>query len=224
MKHSYYPMFADLAARRCVVIGGGAIAQGKIMTLLDYGAAVTVISPEATRKILSYAKQGRIRYAKREFRPGDLRGAWLAFAATDNQRINELVFKTAERLRIFTNVIDQKPLCSFIVPSIVKRGDVVIGISTGGASPAVAKHLRKELAARVGPDYARMTRLLGSLRARAKSRLPDYQSRKRYFDGLIAGKVFQLVRAGRVAEARREALAALTKCQTLQVSDTSNGI
>lgn len=224
MKHSYYPMFADLAGRRCVVIGGGAIAQGKIMTLLDYGAAVTVISPEATRKILSYAARGTIRYAKREFRPGDLRGAWLAFAATDNQRINELVFKTAERLRIFTNVIDQKPLCSFIVPSIVKRGDVVIGISTGGASPAVAKHLRKELAARVGPDYARMTRLLGSLRARAKSRLPDYQSRKRYFDGLIAGKVFQLVRAGRVAEARLEALAALTKCQTLQVSGTSNGI
>lgn len=213
MTPAYYPLFADLTNRRCVVIGAGMIAQRKVATLLDYGAQVTVISPDATPRFLAHAKQGKIRYAKRQFRPSDLRGAWLVFAATDDQRLNARVFRAANRLRIFTNVVDQKPLCSFIAPAIVKQGDLVIAISTGGASPAVAKHLRKELASRVGQDYARMIRLLGSLRGRAKRRLPDFQARKRYFDSLVDGHVFQLVRTGRMAVAKREALAVLAKCQ-----------
>jgi siroheme synthase-like protein len=105
--------------------------------------------------------------------------------------------------------VDQKPLCSFIAPAIVKQGDLVIAISTGGASPAVAKRLRRELSGRLGKDYAKLLRLLGGLRETAKHRLPSFQARKRYFDRLVDGRVFRLVRAGRVAAAQREALALL---------------
>ena len=206
---AYYPLFADLHGRRCVVVGGGVVAQRKVTTLLDYGAAITVVSPTATTRLLAYARRGRVRYLARAFRPADLRGAWLVYAATDDQRINESVYRTASRLRIFTNVVDQKPLCSFIAPAIVKRGDLVIAISTGGMSPAVAKRLRRELTAYVGADYARMLKLLGGLREAAKSRLPSSQARKRYFDRLVGGRVFKLVRAGKTSAARREALALL---------------
>ena len=205
----YYPLFADLHGRRCVVVGGGMVAQRKVTTLLDYGAAITVVSPTATRRLLAYARRGTVRYLARAFRPADLRRAWLVYAATDDQRINKLVYRTATRLRLFTNVVDQKPLCSFIAPAIVKRGDLVIAISTSGMSPAVAKRLRRELTAHVGADYARMLKLLGSLREAAKIRLPNFQARRRYFDRLVGGRVFALVRTGKTHAARREALALL---------------
>lgn len=206
---AYYPLFADLRGRRCVVVGGGMVAQRKVTTLLACGARITVISPTATRQLLAYARRGIIRHVPRGFHPGDLRGAWLACAATDDQRTNTLVSRAAGRLRIFANVVDQKPLCSFIAPSIVKRGDLVIAISTGGMSPAMAKRLRREVSKSIGADYARMLKLLGSLRGVAKRRLPSPQARKRYFDRLVSGRVFTLVRAGRQAAARRAALALL---------------
>ena len=208
---AYYPLFTDLHGRRCVVIGGGMVAQRKVTTLLDYGADLIVVSPTATRRILTYARRGNIRYLARSFRPSDLRGAWLVYAATDDQRINELVSRCATRSRIFTNVVDQKPLCSFIAPAIVKRGDLVIAISTGGASPALAKRLRRELNDLIGSDYARMLRLLGSLRGVAKRRLPSHTDRKRYFDRLVGGRTFELVRAGKTTAARREALMLLER-------------
>ena len=206
---AYYPLFADLHGRRCLVVGGGLVAQRKVTTLLGYGAAVTVVSPAATARLLAYARRGQVRYLARAFRPADLRGAWLVYAATDDQRINRLVFRAATRLRLFTNVVDQKPLCSFIAPAIVKRGDLIIAISTGGMSPAMAKRLRRELTASIGADYARMLKLLGGLRGVAKSRLPGFQARKRYFDRVVDGRVFSLVRAGKTRAARREALALL---------------
>ena len=207
----YYSLFTDLHGRRCVVIGGGIVAQRKVTTLLDYGADLIVVSPTATRRIITYARQGNLRYLARSFRPSDLRGAWLVYAATDDQRINELVSRCATRSRIFTNVVDQKPLCSFIAPAIVKRGDLVIAISTGGMSPAIAKQLRRELAGSVGTDYAKMLRLLGGLREAAKQRLPSFQARKRYFDRLVGGRVFALVREGKTTAARREALMLLER-------------
>jgi siroheme synthase-like protein len=191
------------------VVGGGMVAQRKVTMLLRFGAKVTVISPTITQRLRRYAKQGAIRYVARRFRPGDLRGAWLVYAATDDQAINELVFRTASKQRIFTNVVDQKPLCSFIAPAIMKRGDLVIAISTGGASPAVAKRLRREFEQTIGSNYARLLRLLDSLRPIAKERLPSYNDRKRYFDMLVSGRVFEYVRAGRTAQARRMALALL---------------
>lgn len=207
----YYPLFADLRGRRCLVVGGGVIAQRKVTTLLSYGAQVTVVSPGVTSRLAASARRGGIRHAARRFRPSDLNGVWLAFAATDDEHINEVVSRHATARRIFTNVVDQKPLCSFIAPAIARRGELVIAVSTGGGSPALAKRLRSDLAQTLGADYARMLRLLKSLRASAKQRLPTYQDRKRYFDRLVAGRVFDLVRHGRTGAARREALALLAR-------------
>ncbi len=192
----YYPMFADLNGRRCLVVGGGLIAQRKVATLLGYGAQVTLISPTLTQRLRAYARAGKIRYAARQVRPTDLRGAWLVYACTDDQRINALVYRTATRLRIFTNVVDQKPLCSFIAPAIFRRGLLTVAVSTGGASPSLAKKVRRDLKRTIGAEYVPMLRLLAALRGVAKRRLPKYQDRKRYFDRLVHGRVFELTKAG----------------------------
>jgi siroheme synthase-like protein len=204
-----------------VVVGGGLIAQRKVTTLLGCGARVTVVSPALTARLRSLARQGRIRHAARRFKAPDVGGAWLAFAATDDQAINVAVFRSASRERIFTNVVDQQPLCSFIAPAIARRGEVVIAVSTGGGSPALAKRVRRDVEELIGEDYAQMLRLLRSLRAAAKRRLPTYQDRKRYFDGLVGGRVFELVNSGRLPAARREALRTLVKCQALVVRGKS---
>ena len=207
----FYPMFADLQGRLCVVVGGGLVAQRKVTTLLSYGARITVVSPTVTRRLARYAAQRRIRYVARTFRPADLAGSCLVYGATNDERINHSVSQTAQRARIFANIVDQKPLCSFIAPAIFRRGELVVAFSTGGASPTVSKLLRRDLTATVGRDYARLVRLLGGLRGIAKRRLPSYNDRKRYFDRLVRGPVFRLVREGRTAAARHEALGVLAR-------------
>ena len=208
---AYYPLFADLRGRRCIVIGGGLIAQRKVTTLLDYGAAVTVVSPTVTGRLAAYARQGKIRHAARRFRPTDLREAWLVYGATDDASVNAQVVRAARARRIFTNIVDQTPLCSFIAPAIFKRGTLTVAVSTAGASPSLAKRLRSELGRTVGAEYAPMLRLLAGLRGAAKQTLPSYRDRKRYFDALVHGRVFTLVRQGKPQAARREALAALAR-------------
>jgi len=215
MRGVYYPIFVDLRGRRCVVIGGGLIAQRKVTTLLAHGARVTVVSPSVTRQLARYATQGRIRRVARRFKACDLQDAWLACAATDDQPVNEQVSREAAKRRIFVNVVDQKPLCTFIAPSIVRRGELTVAISTAGGSPALAKKLRRDLTRLIGADYAKLLRLLKGLRSDAKRRLPTYNDRKRYFDRLVGqGRIFRLVRQGRQATARREALALLPKSST----------
>ena len=209
--HAYYPMFADLNGRRCVVIGGGLIAQRKVTTLLSYGAQIAVISPTVTKRLAAYARARKIRHAARRFRPADLRGAWLVYASTSDERINQLVYRTATAKRIFTNVVDQKPLCSFIAPAIFRRGLLTIAVSTSGASPSLAKKVRSDLARAIGADYVPMLRLLTSLRGIAKRKLPGYRDRKIYFDRLVRGRVFDLVRAGKPRAAKQAARALLDR-------------
>ena len=207
----YYPLFADLLGRRCIVIGGGLVAQRKVTTLLRYGACVSVVSPAVTKRLAAYARQGKIRHLERRFQPRDLAGAWLVYAATNDGAINQLVFRTAQRQRIFTNVVDEPPLCSFIAPAIFSRGPMTIAVSTGGASPSLAKKVRDELGQTISAHYVPMLRLLGDLRGVAKQTLPSYADRKRYFDRLVRGPVFQLIRNGKPRQARQEALS-LLKC------------
>ena len=183
---AYYPIFADLKGRRCVVVGGGAVAQRKVTALLRSGADVTVISPTLTKRLLGYARQGKIRHHARRFRPADLRGAWLVYAATNDQQMNELAFRTATRQRIFTNVVDQKPLCSFIAPAIVRRGGLTVAISTGGGSPSLAKRVRRDLERAMRDRYAPMLRVLAGLRGAARRRLATSSDRKRYFREALA--------------------------------------
>ena len=208
---SYYPLFADLTARRCLVVGGGRLAQRKVQALRQCGASVTVVSPTLTKRLAAAARTGAIRHLARRFRARDLRAMWLVCAATDDERINLLVAQSAERQRIFTNVVDQTPLCSFIAPAISRRGPLTIAVSTGGASPSFAKKIRDEMAATLGREVPSMLRLLAQLRGAAMRRLPLSSDRKRYFDRLVRGRVFELVRRNKAREAKAKALKLLER-------------
>jgi uroporphyrin-III C-methyltransferase/precorrin-2 dehydrogenase/sirohydrochlorin ferrochelatase len=198
-------MFADLTGRRCLVVGGGAVAERKAFALLRCGAHLTIASPVLTRRLTQAVRRRRIRHIARSFQATDVRGMWLVCAATNDPQVNGRVFRTATQYRIFTNVVDQPLLCSFIAPAILRRGPLTIAISTGGASPSLAKRIRRDMERMVGDGYVPMLRLLASLRGEAKRTLSTATARRRYFDRVISGRVFELVRAGKQPEARRAA-------------------
>ncbi|MCS7279713.1 MAG: bifunctional precorrin-2 dehydrogenase/sirohydrochlorin ferrochelatase [Thermodesulfobacteriaceae bacterium] len=160
----FYPIFLNLKGKLCVVIGGGQVAERKIEKLLSSQAVVKVIAPQITSQIENWYKDQRILWEKREYQSGDLEGAWLAIAATNNPEVQKKVAQEAEERKIFCNVIDQPSLGSFIVPSVIKRGDLILAISTSSASPAVSKRLREELEQILGPEYKIYTELMKNLR------------------------------------------------------------
>lgn len=217
MAQAYYPLFAELSGRRCVVVGGGAVAQRKAAGLLRCGAEVVVISPTVTARLAAQARAGRVRHVARAFRPSDLRSAWLVYAATNDPRVNQAVVRAAQRRRLFANVVDRAALCSFIAPAIVRRGGLTVAISTGGASPSLAKRLRRDLSAQMASYYAPMLRLLGRLRRRVHRDLAGYAPRKRYFTRVLDGRPAVLMRRGRRRQAQREALALLAKARTSRI-------
>ena len=142
---SYYPVFLNLRGRRCVIVGGGTVAEGKIGKLLESGAEVCVISPDATPGIRQFVADGAVHWEQREYRPGDLEGAFIAIAATNLREVNRRIFEEANDRGVMLNAVDDPPNCSFIAPSIVQRGPVTLAISTGGVSPALARKLRESL-------------------------------------------------------------------------------
>lgn len=141
----YYPLFADLNNKNVLVIGGGNVAERKVITLLKANADITVIAPQITKRINQFANKKKIILIKREFKSSDIKNFWLVFAATDNIKVQQVIYKECEKKKIFLNIVDIPDYCSFIVPSIIKRGDLILAISTSGKSPALAKVLRKSL-------------------------------------------------------------------------------
>jgi precorrin-2 dehydrogenase/sirohydrochlorin ferrochelatase len=160
----HYPLFLDLTDRPVVVIGAGGVAARKIRTLLTAKARVTVISPEANATIRRLARSKRIRWVRRPYRQGDLRGASLVIAATNDLAVNESVCAEAKRLRVLVNCIAPPSAGNFIVPSHVRRGGISLAISTGGASPAFAKRLRRDLERFLGHGYPRLLRRMSAAR------------------------------------------------------------
>ena len=161
---TFYPVFLNLTERRCVIIGGGQIAEGKISKLLDSGAKIIVISPDATQGIRGFAERGQIEFDLRKYQEGDLQGAFLAIAATNDRMVNQEIFEEAEKQGILLNAVDDMPRCSFIAPSIVERGPVTVAISTGGASPALARKLREKMEVSSALDWADATSVLSKAR------------------------------------------------------------
>jgi precorrin-2 dehydrogenase/sirohydrochlorin ferrochelatase len=198
----YYPAYLELRGHPCVVIGGGEIAERKVTTLLDAGARVTVVSPTLTAALASFADTHEIAHHPRAYRRGDLAGCWLAYAATGDEAVDAQIATEAAEARVFLNVVDRPRLCSFIVPAIVTQGPVAIAISTGGASPALAKRLARELATTVGPEWGLAAALLGKLRARVRD--DDLAARARIFAALADTPLLTALRAGDAA--RVEAL------------------
>jgi precorrin-2 dehydrogenase len=203
----YYPIFLDVEDRVVVIIGGGNVCARKAETMLRYGARVTVVSPEFTDEIEVWARNGAIEIKRKPYDAGDLDGASIVIASTDDQRVNEQIAADCRARRIPVNVVDVTPLCEFIVPAIVDNGSVHIAISTGGKSPALARTLKEDLQRMIGTEYAEVNDALGSLRESAKRVLPTDVDRKAFFDGIIARGILGMLRDGR----RRDAYETIAK-------------
>lgn len=166
----YYPAFIDLTEKPVVVIGGGPVAQRKVEGLLDAGARVTVVSPGLTPALQALREAARIRHIPREYREGDVAGYRLCMVATDDGAVNSRVAAEARRRRVLVNAADDVPNCDFILPGVVRRGELVLAASTGGASPALARRLR-EILEQAFPEYwADVTALLGQVRRESRNR------------------------------------------------------
>ncbi len=196
MGHPLFPVFLDLADRRVLVIGGGAVARRKIETLEEAGAVVEVIARALEPGLAGWAAAGRIRHLGTEFAPEQLEGAWLVIAATDDGDLNRRVHAEASQRRIFVNVVDEAPLCSFQSPARVQRGRLQIAISSGGAAPMLARHLRERLERELDDSLGALAELIEEHREPIRRRLPDTQVRRRFFESLLAGEVPGLLRRG----------------------------
>ena len=200
-----YMAALKLKGRRCLVIGGGEVGLEKVEGLLLCDADVTVIAPEILPELAEYEAEGSISWEKRGFHDGDLEDAFLAIAATNDTDVNIAVHEGAERRAMLVNVVDVPPLCNFILPAIVRSGPLAIAISTAGASPALAKRMKREIAESYGEPYARLAVILNDHRGWAKATLPTYQDRKEFFEGIVNGEPdpVELIKQGREAEVQR---------------------
>ncbi len=194
--HSYYPLFVDLRNKKVVIVGGGGVAERKIQGLLSAGAHVKLVSPEVTEALGEMASDGLIDHVVRAFVPEDLDRSWLVIAATDDTDVQELVYKESSSQRVFCNVVDQPEFCSFIVPSVVRRGDLCLSISTGGRSPALAQRLRREFEQSFGSFYGDYVSLLGELRQLILKSHQDPVTRKDLCQSLADPEVMAWVREG----------------------------
>ena len=200
----FYIACLKLTGRRCVVVGGGDIGLEKVEGLLASDASVTLVSPEAVPALEELAAEGSIAWERREYRSSDLDRTFMAIAATGDTDVNIRVYEEAEERAMLVNIVDVPPLCNFILPAIVRQGPLAIAISTAGASPALAKRIKREIADEFGPPYARLAELLNEVRGWAKGTLPTYQDRKRFFESIVNGEPdpVELLRRGDEAAVR----------------------
>jgi len=183
----FYIACLRLSGRRCVVVGGGDIGLEKVEGLLACDGDVTLVAPEAVEPLRELAAEGSIRWERREYRREDLEGTFIVIASTNDTEANIRVFEDAERRAMLVNIVDVPPLCNFIMPAIVRTGPLAIAISTAGASPALAKRIKAEIAEEYGEPYARLAVLLNEVRGWAKGTLPTYQDRKEFFESIVNG-------------------------------------
>jgi precorrin-2 dehydrogenase/sirohydrochlorin ferrochelatase len=192
----YYPAILDIAGRRALVVGAGSVGEGKIEGLLRGAAQVKVVSLTATDTVRRWADEGLIELELRAFRSEDLDGCFMVIAATEDNQTNVRVFEGAEARQMLCNVVDVTHLCNFILPSIVRRGDLAIAVSTGGASPAMARRIRIAIGQCYGDEYEIALQVLGSLREELKERYPAFEDRKVLFERMVYTNFMDLIRAG----------------------------
>jgi precorrin-2 dehydrogenase/sirohydrochlorin ferrochelatase len=200
----YIPIFLDVRGRRCVVVGGGEVAARKVESLLAAGARVTVVSPNLTAPALAAAvEREMVEHIARAYRRGDIAGCALAYAATDDRDLHRALADEARELGIPLNVVDVPELCSFIAPAVVKRGALQIAISTGGAAPAFAARLRRELEKQFGIEYAIALAVLGAARRRLHGGELDPAARMRRLKDLAESRLLDAIAAHDLAEVDR---------------------
>ena len=191
-----YPIFAVIEDKPCLVVGGGAVGERKVADLMAAGARVTVVSPTLTPELAALAHRGEISYLPEDFRAAQVEGMALVMAATDDPEVNAAVSAAAQARAIWVNVADAPELCTFIVPAQVRRGDLTVAISTGGASPALARKLREELQQRFGPEYAPYLALLKGIRERLLADRRGHPDNSRLFHRLVDSPLREAVARG----------------------------
>lgn len=199
-----YPIGLNLRDRPCLVVGGGEVARRKVEGLLAVGARVRVISPELHPDLGSMARDQRVEWEARPYRAGDLVGYFLIVAATDDQAVNEAVFREGESRGQLVNVVDDPPRCNFILPAVVRRGSLCLSVFTGGQSPMLSRRIREELEKQFGPEYEDFIDLLGEARAEVLKRVGDISRRTEIFRRLVYSDLLEvLARDGRAAAESR---------------------
>jgi precorrin-2 dehydrogenase / sirohydrochlorin ferrochelatase len=198
---AYYPIFLSLSGRRCVVVGGGPVAERKIEGLLEAGASVTVVSPALTTKLKTLVKEKKVRHFMRDYRKGDLSGYRLALVATDDGQVNRAVYEEAQELDVFINSADDPAHCDFILPSVLRRGELQVAVASGGSSPALSRMIREELEKYFTEDYAALSELVAEVRRELKENnvSVDSEAWRRALDGDMR----RMVREGDIEGAKR---------------------
>lgn len=202
------PLVLDLEGRRCVVVGGGRVAERRIAALLPSGAGLLVVAPEVTRRIRSLAGRRRLRWRRSAYHPSCLKKVSLVLAATSDAATNRRVARDAERLGLFVNVADDPGLGTVMMPAILRRGDLLVAVSTSGLSPGLSRSLRDDLEARIGPEYGEYLKIVGSVRRRLRRAVDDPRDRARRLRRVPEAALLARLRAGRRREAWRAALLA----------------
>jgi len=206
----FYIACLKLRGRRCLVVGGGDIGLEKVEGLLACDGDVVLVAPEAGPELEALAAEGSIRWERRAYEPADLEGTFMVIACTDDTDINIGIYEDAERRAMLVNVVDVPPLCNFILPAILRTGPLAIAISTAGASPALAKRMKREIGEQFGDEYATLAVMLNDVRGWAKGTLPTYQDRKAFFESIVNGTPdpIELLRAGDADGVRQVIVAA----------------
>ena len=194
----YYPIQLDIRNRPCLVVGGGAVGTRKVNGLLACRARVTVVSREATDELKDAAAKGRITLRLGEYADSDMEGMFLVVGATDDEELNRRVSADAEGRRVLCNIADRPAECSFILPAVIARGDLVITVSTSGKSPALAKKLRLSLGRQFGEEYAVLRDLLGAIRKRLLAEAHAPEAHKPLFEKIVDSDILELIRDGRM--------------------------
>jgi precorrin-2 dehydrogenase / sirohydrochlorin ferrochelatase len=192
----YLPIFLDVGGRKCVVIGGGEVAERKVAALLEAGADVTLISPTLTPALASIAAAERLNHLARRYQTGDLRGAALVFAATDDSRVHREISAEARGFGIPLNVADEPELCTFVAPAVAARGALKIAVSTSGESPAFAAKVRDEIEHQFGDEYAAALEIVGAARRWLRARVGSQRERARIMKSLASAELPRLVGRG----------------------------
>jgi precorrin-2 dehydrogenase/sirohydrochlorin ferrochelatase len=199
----YYPVCLDIREKRCVVVGGGDVAERKIFRLLECGAVVTVVSRKLTAALMNMVVQGKLNHRDDDYDPQYLAGAFLVIGATDREEVNDRIAADCRARGVMVNIVDDPGRCDFILPSLVNRGSLSIAVSTEGKSPALARKLRKELSEQFGPEYEGYLELLGWLRERIIAAGRPADDNRDIFTALVNSPLHGHFNAGRWQEAEQ---------------------
>ncbi len=197
---TYYPVNLDITGKQCLVVGAGRVGTRKITGLLACDAKVIVVSINASTRVRALAQDGAIIYHDRAYGEEDLKSVFLVIGATNNNALNRQIYKDACKRQLLCNIADQPALCNFILPAVVRRGDLVVSVSTSGKSPAVAKRLRRELEAVYGDEYAILLKLMGAARKKLLAGDHAPEAHKPLFNALIDGGLLEMIRDERYGE------------------------